>query len=209
MKLMKFGYIRVSRNHQKYLRQIDNLNEQCDKVFMEKVTGRKADRPQLKAMYEQLRAGDEVVVWELARFGRSMIDLIRLVLKLKEMGVRFRALKEGLTLDDSAMGKFLFHFFAALAQFESDLISERTNEGLEAARKRGRVGGRPKGLSPAAKKKAAAAATLYCSGEWSVKEIREQLEISNSTLYKYLRHEGVKVGAPFEKLKDGANIPDE
>lgn len=191
---MKIGYARVSTQEQELALQLDALEKVgCGKVFQEKMTGTKKDRPQLQKMLEHLRDGDVVVVWKLDRLARSLQDLVSLVNLINEKGASLQSLNDQIDTS-SAQGKFTFHIFAALAEFERDIISERTKAGLAAARARGRVGGRPKGLSKEAQHKAMIAERLYTENELSVREICEQLSISKSTLYNYLRHQGVQIG---------------
>lgn len=192
---MKIGYARVSTEDQNLDMQLTALKEAgCEKIFQEKKSGRKSNRPALNDLLSHVRSGDEVIVWKLDRLGRSMKDLVNLVSQWKEEGIGFRSITDNLTLDGSPMNNAIFHIFAAMAQMESDLSRERTMAGLAEARRKGRVGGRPPGLSQASRNKAAAAKTLYLDNKYSVRQICEQLNISSSTLYKYLRHEGVAVG---------------
>lgn len=188
---MKIGYARVSTADQKLDLQIDALQAAgCDQIFKEKISGARKDRPELEKMLSMLRENDEVIVYKLDRLGRSLPHLVQLVEGFKKKGILFRSLTDNITVDDTAMGQMMFNIFAAFAQFERDLISERTRAGLAAARRQGRTGGRPKGLSKEAKTKAAAAETLYRSA-MPVKQIAEQLGISQSTLYRYLKYQGV------------------
>lgn len=201
---MKFGYIRVSTRDQNTARQEQMMKDEgCDRVFIDKCTGRHAKRPKLLEMMSQLREGDELLVTRLSRFGRSMKDLINLVGQLRDKKVSFRSLKEGLTFDSTAFGQFTFHIFAAMAQFESDLTSERTKEGLKVAFAAGRVGGRPKGLSAENEKRADIVAKLYESG-CTIGEIKSNVKISVSTIYKYLKLRGVKVASSAKYKKRSA-----
>ena len=134
-----------------------------------------------------------VVVWKLDRLARSLRDLVSLVTEIEEKGAGLLSLNDHIDTT-TPHGKFTFHVFAALAEFERDIISERTKAGLAAARARGRKGGRPKGLSKQARHKAIIAEKLYLEGELSISEICQQLSISKSTLYNYLRHRGVTIG---------------
>jgi DNA invertase Pin-like site-specific DNA recombinase len=144
-------------------------------------------------MLGQLRDGDVVIVWKLDRLARSMKDLISLVNEIQDKGAGLRSLNDQIDTT-TPHGKFTFHLFAALAEFERDIIRERTIAGLEAARARGRKGGRPKGLSQKAKHTAMIAERLYIEGELSTNEICEQLSISKGTFYNYLHHQGVNIG---------------
>ena len=183
---MKSGYARISTQDQKLELQLDGLKSNgCETVYKEKVSGKSKSRPQLEKMIDQLRSGDVVVVWKLDRLGRSLKDLIDLVSAFREKGVEFVSLKDGIDTG-TATGRFTFNIFASLAEFEREIIRERTMAGLDAARSRGRMGGRPAGLSKEALATAKNAKILYDSGERSVKEIAEGLEISRATCYRYI-----------------------
>ena len=142
-------------------------------------------RPQLRAALEYVREGDALVVWKLDRFGRSLQELIELVGDLKERGVEFVSLRESIDTTTPG-GKLVFHVFGAVAEFERDLVLERTVAGLEAARARGRRGGRPRALDES---KARLARRLKAEGEHSVEEICSMLGVGRSTLYRYLAEE--------------------
>ncbi len=180
---MKIGYCRVSTTDQNLSLQKDALNKAgCEKIFEDVISGAKSKRPGLSEVIEYAREGDSIVVWRLDRLGRSLKDLISIVGKLENRGVELTSLHESINTQTSS-GKLYFHMFAALAEFERNIISERTKAGLDAARSRGRLGGRPKFLSKA---KRAHAAELYHSKEKSIKEICEIMNISKPTLYKYV-----------------------
>lgn len=192
---MKFGYARVSTRDQNLDLQVDQLRQAgCEQILQETASGTKVERPVLKSLLEQMRAGDVLVIWKLDRLGRSLRDLVDLVSTLMERDIGLKSLQDPIDTT-SSQGRLVFNIFASLAEFERDLIIERTRAGLNAARARGRLGGRPKGLSAAAEKKAVAAEALYKEGRLSVNEIAENLGVSKATLYKYLRHRGVKVGS--------------
>ena len=141
--------------------QIDALKKDgCQKIYSEHVNGAKAERTELKSMIDQLRKGDIVVVRKLDRLGRSLRDLINLISKFQAQNVGFKSLQDKIDTTTPS-GKLTFHLFAALAEFERDIISQRTRAGIEAARARGRKGGRPKGLSKKAQDKARLAESLY------------------------------------------------
>ena len=145
---MIIGYARVSTSDQNLDAQLDQLREaKAEKIFEEKITGTKRTRPQLDALLSQLRKKDVVVVTKYDRLARSLKDLLEIVETIREHGAGFRSLAEDIDTTTSA-GRLVFHVFASIAEFERDRISERTKEGLAAARKRGRVGGRPPALSP-------------------------------------------------------------
>jgi DNA invertase Pin-like site-specific DNA recombinase len=192
---MKIGYARVSTKDQNLDRQIDSLSAAgCEKIFSDKLSGAKFDRPELNLLKAQLRSGDVVVIDKLDRLGRSLKDLITIVSEFEAKGISFVSLQDNIDTT-TASGKLIFHIFASLAEFERSLISERTKAGLSAARARGRLGGRPKGLSDSAKKTAMAAETLYKTKEHSVTDICRQLSISKPTLYNYLRSRNVVIGS--------------
>jgi len=197
---MKLGYARISTSDQNSDLQLDQLEEEgCERIYTETVSGAKAERPVLRELLATVRPGDTIVIWKLDRLGRSIQHLIELVNELMDKKVGLKSLQDPIDTT-SAQGRLVFNIFASLAEFERDLIIERTQAGLTAARARGRTGGRPKGLTPSAEKKATAAAALYSKGELSVNEIADNLGISKATLYKYLRHRGVEIG-PTEKGK--------
>jgi DNA invertase Pin-like site-specific DNA recombinase len=191
---MIFGYTRVSTNEQNSDLQIDQLlADGCDEIVSEVASGVKKNRPILDGLLNKVRKDDVIVVWKLDRLGRSLKHLVDLVNMLMEKGVGLKSLQDPIDTTN-AQGRLVFNIFASLAEFERDLIVERTQAGLTAARARGRTGGRPKGLNKIAQTKALAAEALYQKGEMSVNGIAETLGISKATLYKYLRHQSVKVG---------------
>ncbi|MFT6742483.1 MAG: DNA invertase Pin-like site-specific DNA recombinase [Paraglaciecola sp.] len=195
---MKFGYARVSTKDQSLNLQEDALTKSgCEKIYSEHISGAKSDRPELEKLIQQLRDGDIIVVWKLDRLGRSLRDLVNLISRFQDMGVGFKSLQDNIDTTTPA-GKLTFHLFAALAEFERDIISTRTKAGLEAARARGRVGGRPKGLSKKAQDKARLAESLYTENKRSIKEICDHLDITKPTLYRYLRSRGVEIGKKME-----------
>ncbi len=181
---MLIGYARVSTHDQHPELQEDALRQAgCGKIVVDQVSGTVAERPGLKQVQELLRAGDTLVVWRLDRLGRSLKDLIEWVNRLEQDGVGFRSLQE--TIDTtSPSGKLTFHLFGALAEFERNLIRERTQAGLAAARARGRQGGRPKALDA---DKRQVVIDLYRAKKLPVKKICEMMGISKPTLYAYLR----------------------
>jgi DNA invertase Pin-like site-specific DNA recombinase len=191
---MKIGYARVSTKDQNLNLQKDALKKAgCKKIYSEQVSGAKIERKQLDEMIKQVRKGDIIVVWKLDRLGRSLRDLVNLISKFQEMEVGFKSLQDSIDTT-TPTGKLTFHLFAALAEFERDIISERTKAGLKSARARGRLGGRPKGLSKQAQNKARLAESLYKEKELSIKEICNYLSISKPTLYRYLKHRNVTIG---------------
>lgn len=181
---MKIGYARVSTADQKIDLQIDALNAAgCEKIFVDEgVSGSKTDRPQLNAALEYARSDDTIVVWKLDRLGRSLQHLIEVVNGLDDRGVGFVCLQQAIDTTTPG-GKLVFHIFAAMAEFERDLIRERTNAGLKAARARGRQGGRPQTLTDA---QITTGIALTKDGTMSVTAICEQLECSRSTYYRQI-----------------------
>ena len=191
---MKIGYARVSTKDQNLSLQKDALlKEGCELFFEENASGAKSDRLELRRMIDQLRKGDIVIIWKLDRLGRSLRDLVNLVTEIQDKGAGLKSLNDSIDTT-TPQGKLTFHLFAALAEFERDIIRERTKAGLESARARGRKGGRPKGLSEQAKNKAIIAETLYREGDFSVKQICQHLDIARSTFYKLLKYRGVQTG---------------
>ena len=192
---MEIGYARVSTGDQNLDLQIDALQQAgCERIFEEKLSGSRSDRPELEQLLDQARPGDVIMIWKLDRLGRSLKHLVELVSHLNERRIGLRSINDPIDTTN-AQGKLIFNIFASLAEFERDLIAERTQAGLRSARARGRVGGRPKGLTSDAELKAIAAEALYREGKLSVVEIANNLSISKATLYKYLRHRGVEIGA--------------
>lgn len=186
---MKIGYARVSMSDQNLDRQIDLLmKEGCERIYQEKGTGTRIDRSELNKMLESMRRGDTIVVAELTRLSRSVKDLILLVERFHEIGADIKSLKEPWLDTTTPQGRLLFSIFAGVSQFERDLIQERTVEGLNAARARGRKGGRPK----ADPKKIELALKMYEDKTCAVSEILKVTEISKSTLYSYVKQRGLK-----------------
>ena len=184
----------MSTSDQSFDLQIDALEKLgCDKILKETASGAKSKRPVLEGLLQNLRPGDVLTIWKLDRLGRSLKHLVELVSELMEKGIGLQSINDPIDTT-TPQGRLTFNIFASLAEFERDLIRERTQAGLQAARARGRTGGRPKGLSQKALSTAAAAETLYQEGKLSTNEIAEMLRISKSTLYSYLQHRGVKVG---------------
>ncbi len=181
---MKIGYARVSTGLQNLNLQEDRLNAYgCEKIFSDHISGSKSKRPGLDKAIEFARSGDTIVVWRLDRLGRNMEDLITLVNELNERGVSFHSLEENITMDkSSSTGQLLFHLFAAFAEFERNLILERSSAGRIAARARGRYGGRPEKLN---QKDLNLLKTLYDNGT-PIKTIAEQWQVSRTTIYRYL-----------------------
>ena len=172
----------------------DALKEaKCEEYFSDKITGSKFERKGLEALLAFMRPGDTVIVWKLDRLGCSLKDLIETLNILKDRGVDFISLTEKIDTTTPG-GKLIFHLMGALAEFERDLIRERTNAGLAAVRARGRVGGRPKKLTTNGK--VALARQLFADPNQSISEICSTLEISRSTLYRYVREMKQKPSEP-------------
>lgn len=185
---MKIGYARVSTKDQNLDLQIDALTKAgCADayIYREEISGATRERPQLQKLREQLREGDVVVVWKLDRLGRSLADLVHLVTEIQGKGAGLQSLHDNIDTT-TPQGKLTFHIFAAIAEFEREIIRERTNAGLASARARGRKGGRPPGLSKEAQIKAAAATSLF-NQKKTVAEICATLSVSKKTVYKYLK----------------------
>ncbi len=183
---MKIGYARVSTSDQNLDLQKDALEKAgCKKIFVDEISGTVAKREGLEKAKEVLREGDVLIVWRLDRLGRSIRDLIDWVNHLEEEGIGFKSLQESIDTTTSS-GKLVFHIFAALAEFERNLIRERTNAGLVAARARGRLGGRKKSLNAKERKRAV---EMYQRKNQTVKQICEMMNITKPTLYAYIREE--------------------
>ncbi len=182
---MKIGYVRVSKQEQHEALQIDALKEAgCEKWFLDKITGSKAERKGLDEALAYVRPGDTFVVWKLDRAGRSLTHLIELLKDLKERGIEFVSLTEQIDTTTPG-GKLIFHMMGALAEFERDLIRERTNAGLAAARARGRRGGRPRKLKTNGK--VALARQMFANKSHSIPDMCATLGISRATFYRYVK----------------------
>src|SRR4051794_35655210 len=182
---MFVGYARVSTTEQTMDLQLDALKKaDCTKIFTDTASGAQTERKGLTEAIAYVRSGDTVVVWKLDRLGRSLKDLITRITDLHTRGIGFKSLTENIDTTTSG-GKLIFHIFGALAEFERDIIKERTTAGLEAARVRGKLGGRPKALSP---EKIRFARRLYADTSTSVTEISKMLGISRHTLQRYVKH---------------------
>lgn len=183
MKNFVFGYARVSTEQQNLDRQLDMLQKYgVDFIYNEKMTGTKRNRPELEKLLERLTEGDTVVVESLSRLGRSTKDLIWLMETFNSKGVNLVSLKESIDTTTST-GKLLFTLMSAIAQFERDVIADRTREGLNSARTRGRKGGRPRTDSEKLRK----AIKLYNTQQYSLAEIEDMTGVKRSTLYRGIR----------------------
>lgn len=186
---MLIGYARVSTDQQSLDLQIDALTQAgCTKIFTDKVSGAKSDRPGLTSALEFLRPNDSLVIWRLDRLGRSLKDLIQIAEELKESQIGLVSLQESINTQ-TAGGQLIFHLFGALAEFERNLIRERVSAGLESSRKRGIKGGRRYAL-PESKQELVA--KTYHSQAYSMQEIADMFSISIPTVYKYARKYAVE-----------------
>ncbi len=181
---MLIGYARVSTQDQTLDLQKDALEKAgCTRIFTDIASGAKVERTGLDEALNYVRSGDTLVVWRLDRLGRSLKHLIETITSLESRGIGFKSITEAIDTTTSG-GKLIFHIFGALAEFERDIIRERTQAGLTAARARGRKGGRPKALTP---KKQEQALTLYNAKTHTIDEICRTLNISRATLYRYIK----------------------
>ncbi len=184
---MKVGYIRTSKKDQNPELQRRELEAfGCERFFEEQISSRKEGRPQLRAAMDYCREGDEFVVWKLDRFGRSLQELIELVNELKGRGVEFVSLRESLDTTTPG-GRLVYHVFGAVAEFERDVIRERTMAGLEAARARGRKGGRKRAMD---ERKIVLASKLMRDRDTKIGEVCEAVGVSKATIYRYLKPDG-------------------
>lgn len=178
---MKIGYARVSTDDQNLDLQHDELKRAgCENIYSEHISSTKAERPQLQACLKALRHDDVLVIWRLDRLGRNLKELIELVNELEKKGCGLVSLKESIDTTTPA-GRLVFHIFASLAQFERELIQERTKAGIQSARERGKVGGRPSKLTLADKTMIQA---LMSHQETNVKELALRFGVSRATLYR-------------------------
>jgi DNA invertase Pin-like site-specific DNA recombinase len=187
---MLIGYARVSTNEQNLDLQQDALKKAgvtAKNLYTDKITGTKEERPGLEAALSHLRDGDTLVVWRLDRLGRSLKHLIETVTALQNTGVAFQSITENITTA-TATGQLVFHIFGALAEFERNLIKERTTAGVSAARARGRKGGRPRLATTSGK--VAMAKKLYADKTTPIRDICKTLHISRATLYRYINTGG-------------------
>jgi DNA invertase Pin-like site-specific DNA recombinase len=189
---MNIGYARVSTQDQNLDLQLDALKKQgCEKIYQEQISASIEERPVLKEMISNLRQGDTVIVWKLDRLARSLKHLLSLVTDFQNASIGFVSLQDQINTT-TAQGRLIFNIFASLSEFEREIIKERTIAGLVAARNRGRVGGRKKGLSKEAKVKATAVKHLYVDEKKSINDICNAVGISRGTVYHYLDYMEVK-----------------
>src|SRR6266550_3854879 len=195
---MLIGYARVAKTQKHLDLQLDALNKAgCEQIFTDKITGSKTERKGLEEALSHLRKGDTLVVWRLDRLGRSLKHLIDTLKGFHEKGIEFKSLTENIDTS-TPTGMFMFHLIGALAEFERNLIRERTNAGLEAARARGHFGGRPKKGETETKRMAR---KLSADKSILVKDICKSLRISKATLYRY-----VHANRPVKKPIEGKDV---
>ncbi|NQU35614.1 MAG: recombinase family protein [Bacteroidetes bacterium] len=181
---MLIGYVRISTTDQNLDLQLDSLKQVgCEKIYEDQASGAKTDRDGLNGALDLLRKGDTIVVWRLDRLGRSLKHLIEVMNQINDIGCYFKSVQENIDTS-SPGGKLIFHVFGALAEFERDIIRERTKAGLAAAKARGRIGGRPRKMD---KKKIGYARTLMDDPKNTVDDVCEILGVSRATLYRYLK----------------------
>lgn len=187
---MKIGYARVGFAEENLDLQIGAIKKAgCETIYQEYITGKKSGRPELQKMLNQLRAGDQVVVWKLDRLGLSLKDLIQIVAVFHDTQVNFISIKDGIDTS-TPTGPSIFHLNECYAELDRDLISLRTKPGLSAAKVRGRTGGRKKGLPPEAIEVAKRAKLLYDSpnNQYNYKEVAAMLGVSSATCYRYVKY---------------------
>ncbi|MFP3598555.1 recombinase family protein [Chryseobacterium sp. SIMBA_029] len=184
---MKIGYARVSTRDQNLDLQIEALETAgCEKIYQEKISGATKSRPELDKMIEQFREGDELYVWRLDRLGRSLKHIIDMVLSLNEKGIIIKGLVDG--VDTSTInGRLFLNLMASLAEYERELIRERTNAGLQSARARGRTGGRPKGYTKETISKLLIMRIFYKDPTKTPEEIYKPLGLTRATFYRYAK----------------------
>jgi DNA invertase Pin-like site-specific DNA recombinase len=193
----------VSTTDQRAALQVDALNEAgCYRVFVDTGSGAVRQRPELERLFDQLRPGDTVVVWRLDRLGRSLGNLVDCLERIGEAGAEFRSLTEAIDTS-SPGGRLVFHLFAALAEFERDLIRERTAAGLAAARARGRKGGRHRAISADQVKMVR---RMYETRDVTVKDIAAVFGVSRTTIYRYLATQESDAGTASGESAGGAGL---
>lgn len=184
---MQIGYARVSKFEQNLDLPTDALKDiGIEKIYIDKVSGVKSDKPQLNQLLSFIRKGDTLTVWRLDRIGRTTVNLIKFVTELIENGIHFKSLTENIDTS-KASGKLIFHIFCALAEHERNVLIERTNAGLKSARERGKNGGRPKGMTEKYKEIAPLVKASYESKSLPVEDIMKAFKIgSKTTFYKII-----------------------
>lgn len=186
--MSKIGYMRVSTNDQNVdLQRNALISANCERIFVDKMSGTKAVRPGLKKCLKQLKAGDCLVVWKLDRLGRSVKNLVELISELREREVQFLSLTDSIDTG-TAMGRFFFHVMSALAEMERELIVERTIAGIEAARAEGRIGGRRRIMTPETVERAR---RILANGA-TRQQTADVLGVCVKTIYKYIPAQNAK-----------------
>lgn len=181
---MKLGYARKSTFDQQHALQIDALKaDGCERIFIETASGLKADRPELRQLLDHARPGDVIVVYSLSRLARSIRHLLDVAEDLRAREIGLKSITEGFDTTSPA-GRFMFNVLGALGQMEVELLRERTQAGLRAARQRGRVGGRPRALDTV---KLTVVKTLMAEGTLTMSEIAEHVQVAPSTIYRALK----------------------
>lgn len=184
---MKFGYARVSTVGQNLDNQWDALNKEgCEEIFSEYISGAVKERPELNKLIDKLRSGDVVVVWRLDRLGRNLVNIINLVLQLTEKGVTVKGISDGVDTS-TPTGRLMLNIMASFAEYERECIRERTHAGLGAARARGRLGGRPKGLKAETISKLKMIRILSKDTSKTPREIYESMNVAHASYYRYLK----------------------
>lgn len=184
---MKIGYARVSTKDQNLELQIEALQKVgCEKIYQEKISGATKTRPELDSMIVHLRKGDEVYVWRLDRLGRSLKHIIDLVLDLSNKGIIIKGISDGVDTSTTS-GRLFLNIMASLAEYERELIRERTNAGLQSARARGKIGGRPKGFRKETISKLLIMRSVYKDKTKTPEEIYEPLGLTRATFYRYIK----------------------
>jgi len=186
---MLIGYARVSKFEQNLDLQTDALKKiGTEKIFIDKVSGIKSEKPELNELLKFIRKGDVLTVWRLDRVGRSTVGLIKFVTELNEKGIHFKSISENIDTS-TASGKMIFQIFCVLAEHERNVLIERTNAGLKSARARGKNGGRPKGMTEKYQKIAPLVKASYESKELPVEDIMKAFNIgSKTTFYKIINY---------------------
>lgn len=194
---MTFGYARISTKEQNLDLQLNALLKygiEEKNILKDVVSGAQSERKKLDTLLKKLRPGDTLVVWKLDRLARSLIHFNKVMNELNEREIKFKSITENFidTTETSAHSKFITNMFAVLAELERDIIIERTKAGLESARLRGKIIGRPEGLSKEAKRKAELCEYYFNEGKLKVGEICKIVDVSRATYYKYLKAKGLK-----------------
>lgn len=205
---MKFGYARVSTPSQNLQMQIDALEAfgvEYDNIHTDVASGAKEDRKGLEMLLMKLREGDTVIVWKSCRMARNVKHMLSMMEFFESNNIEFKSLQEPFLDTKSPHGRFIFNVFTSLNQMDREINRERVITGLESARKRGKVGGRPKGLSDRLKKMAPAVASMWKDDSKSIRMIKDSFNISQGSVYRCLEHEGIDVKKSEHKNKGNKN----